>query len=290
MTDADWPQSPPDRREASTGTDHRPLPTLSAGQLAKAAEGGDCRRPLPLQFRPISVSDGISMGHGACTSHWSAAGRRLSGGGDGTSTLTAWSPSPAATRSLPGMLMARRCGCGGCVRLRGLDLPGRLGDKDVTIIDAFEAVGACASGSSPDRSMPWSRHLPGEGACGGMYAANTMASAAEAMGMSLPGLHPGSGPSPRRDRPRLRRRRRGADPPGHHRPRDIITRGVAGERDRGSRHGFQRLHQRGAAPAAIAHEAGGPLMGTSTASGQRVPLLADASTVQALRDETTSTR
>jgi dihydroxy-acid dehydratase len=68
-------------------------------------------------------------------------------------------------------------------------MPGKVGDKDVTIIDAFEAVGACARGliSREQVDVIERAICPGEGACGGMYTANTMASAAEAMGMSLPG-------------------------------------------------------------------------------------------------------
>jgi dihydroxy-acid dehydratase len=71
----------------------------------------------------------------------------------------------------------------------GATLPGRLGDRDVTIIDAFEAVGACARGliSRAEVDAIERAICPGEGACGGMYTANTMASAAEALGMSLPG-------------------------------------------------------------------------------------------------------
>jgi dihydroxy-acid dehydratase len=62
-------------------------------------------------------------------------------------------------------------------------------EKQVTIIDAFEAVGACARGlmSREDVDAIERAICPGEGACGGMYTANTMASAAEALGMSLPG-------------------------------------------------------------------------------------------------------
>jgi dihydroxy-acid dehydratase len=62
-------------------------------------------------------------------------------------------------------------------------------EREVTVIDAFEAVGACARGlmSREDVDVIERAICPGEGACGGMYTANTMASAAEAMGMSLPG-------------------------------------------------------------------------------------------------------
>ena len=76
----------------------------------------------------------------------------------------------------------------------GSILPGiaKLSDgseKTVTIIDAFEAVGACAAGkmSRADVDAIERAICPGEGACGGMYTANTMASVAEAMGMSMPG-------------------------------------------------------------------------------------------------------
>ncbi len=59
----------------------------------------------------------------------------------------------------------------------------------MTIIDAFEAVGACSRGLIPREDVEAIERAicPGEGACGGMYTANTMASAAEALGMSLPG-------------------------------------------------------------------------------------------------------
>jgi dihydroxy-acid dehydratase len=62
-------------------------------------------------------------------------------------------------------------------------------EREVTIIDAFEAVGACARGLIPRSDVDAIERAicPGEGACGGMYTANTMASAAEALGMSLPG-------------------------------------------------------------------------------------------------------
>jgi dihydroxy-acid dehydratase len=71
----------------------------------------------------------------------------------------------------------------------GSIMPGRVGDREVTIIDAFEAVGACARGLITREEVDEIERAicPGEGACGGMYTANTMASAAEALGMSLPG-------------------------------------------------------------------------------------------------------
>jgi dihydroxy-acid dehydratase len=71
----------------------------------------------------------------------------------------------------------------------GSILPGRVGDRDVTIVDAFEAVGACIRGLITREEVDEIERAicPGEGACGGMFTANTMASAAEALGMALPG-------------------------------------------------------------------------------------------------------
>ena len=98
-------------------------------------------------------------------------------------------------KSLPGMLMAAaRLDLASVFLYAGSILPGiaKLSDgseKTVTIIDAFEAVGACAAGrmSREDVEAIERAICPGEGACGGMYTANTMASVAEALGMSLPG-------------------------------------------------------------------------------------------------------
>src|ERR1700745_3294253 len=93
-------------------------------------------------------------------------------------------------KSLPGMLMAAaRLDLASVFLYAGSTMPGSVEGHDVTIIDAFEAVGACLAGKIPrDEVDKIERAIcPGEGACGGMYTANTMASVAEALGMSLPG-------------------------------------------------------------------------------------------------------
>jgi dihydroxy-acid dehydratase len=98
-------------------------------------------------------------------------------------------------KSLPGMLMAAaRLDLASVFLYAGTIAPGwvKLSDgseRDVTLIDAFEAVGACRAGkmSEDDLGRIERAICPGEGACGGMYTANTMASIAEALGMSLPG-------------------------------------------------------------------------------------------------------
>ena len=171
---------------------------LSLERLAKTAkEGVHAAGGFPMQFGTISVSDGISMGHEGM--HFSLVSREIIADSveavmqaerlDGMVTFA------GCDKSLPGMLMAAaRLDLASVFVYAGSILPGfaKLTDgteKTVTIIDAFEAVGACARGlmSREDVDIIERAICPGEGACGGMYPANTMASAAEAMGMSLPG-------------------------------------------------------------------------------------------------------
>ncbi|OBG97531.1 dihydroxy-acid dehydratase [Mycobacterium sp. E3251] len=171
---------------------------LSLDRLAKAVkEGVFAAGGYPLEFGTISVSDGISMGHEGM--HFSLVSREVIADSvetvmqaerlDGSVLLA------GCDKSLPGMLMAAaRLDLAAVFLYAGSILPGRakLSDgteREVTIIDAFEAVGACARGlmSREDVDAIERAICPSEGACGGMYTANTMASAAEALGMSLPG-------------------------------------------------------------------------------------------------------
>src|SRR5215216_5226590 len=166
---------------------------LSLDRLAKAVKEGVFEAGgYPMEFGTISVSDGISMGHVGM--HYSLVSREIIADSvetvmeaerlDGSVLLA------GCDKSLPGMLMAAaRLDLASVFLYAGSIMPGRLGDKDVTIIDAFEAVGACVRGLiTKDEVDEVERAIcPGEGACGGMYTANTMASAAEALGMSLPG-------------------------------------------------------------------------------------------------------
>jgi len=110
-------------------------------------------------------------------------------------------------KSLPGMLMAAaRLDLASVFLYAGSIAPGwvKLSDgteKDITIIDSFEAVGAVKAGrmSEEDAKRIECAFAPGEGACGGMYTANTMASVAEALGMSLPGSASPASADRRRD-------------------------------------------------------------------------------------------
>ncbi|ACQ79664.1 dihydroxy-acid dehydratase [Beutenbergia cavernae DSM 12333] len=171
---------------------------LSLDRLADAVKSGvHAAGGYPLEFGTISVSDGISMGHEGM--HFSLVSREVIADSvetvmqaerlDGSVLLA------GCDKSLPGMLMAAaRLDLASVFLYAGSIMPGwvKLSDgteKDVTIIDAFEAVGACARGlmSREDVDRIERAICPGEGACGGMYTANTMASVAEAMGMSIPG-------------------------------------------------------------------------------------------------------
>lgn len=171
---------------------------LSLQRLAQAAkEGVFAAGGFPMEFGTISVSDGISMGHEGM--HFSLVSREVIA--DSVETVMSAERLDGSVllagcdKSLPGMLMASaRLNLSSVFLYAGSILPGiaKLHDGtevEVTIIDAFEAVGACARGLIPQSDVDAIERAicPGEGACGGMYTANTMACIAEAMGMSLPG-------------------------------------------------------------------------------------------------------
>ncbi|WP_298251414.1 dihydroxy-acid dehydratase [uncultured Arthrobacter sp.] len=171
---------------------------LSLNRLAQGAkEGVHAGGGFPMQFGTISVSDGISMGHEGM--HFSLVSREVIADSvetvmeaeriDGSVLLA------GCDKSLPGMLMAAaRLDLASVFLYAGTIMPGfaKLEDgteKEVTLIDAFEAVGACAAGTMSLKDLDSIERAicPGEGACGGMYTANTMACIGEALGMSLPG-------------------------------------------------------------------------------------------------------
>ena len=195
MGDADWVK--PQIGIGSSWNELTPC-NLSLDRLAKAAKVGVERaNGFPMQFGTISMSDGISMGHEGM--HFSLVSREVIADSvevvmqaerlDGSVLLA------GCDKSLPGMLMAAaRLDLASVFLYAGSIAPGwvKLTDgteKPVTIIDAFEAVGACKAGKMSEEDLDRIERAicPGEGACGGMYTANTMASAAEALGMSLPG-------------------------------------------------------------------------------------------------------
>ncbi|MGI9144223.1 MAG: dihydroxy-acid dehydratase [Candidatus Planktophila sp.] len=190
MGDEDWVK--PQIGIASSWNEITPC-NLSLDRLAKASRQGVIDAGgFPMQFGTISVSDGISMGHEGM--HFSLVSREVIA--DSVETvmqaerLDGMVTFAGCDKSLPGMMMAAaRIDVASVFVYAGSTLPGQVDGKDVTIIDAFEAVGACARGLiSQDRVDQIERAIcPGEGACGGMYTANTMATVGEAIGLSLPG-------------------------------------------------------------------------------------------------------
>lgn len=178
---------------------------MSLRRLAeKAREGVLDAGGFPMTFGTITVSDAISMGHEGMRA--SLVSREIIADSveavvfaerlDGVVTLA------GCDKSLPGMLMAAaRLDVASVLIYNGSILPGRYGDKDITIGDVFEAVGACVSGKITKAELGEieRRACPGEGSCGGMFTANTMASVAEAIGMSLPGSASAPAVDSRRD-------------------------------------------------------------------------------------------
>jgi len=207
MGDADWDK--PQIGIASSWNEITPC-NLSLGRLAQAAkEGVHSGGGYPLQFGTVSVSDGISMGHEGM--HFSLVSREVIADSvevvmqaerlDGSVLLA------GCDKSIPGMLMAAaRLDLASVFLYAGSIAPGwvKLSDgteKDITIIDSFEAVGAVKAGkmTEADAKRIECAFAPGEGACGGMYTANTMASVAEALGMSLLGSASPASADRRRD-------------------------------------------------------------------------------------------
>lgn len=190
MTDEDWVK--PQIGIASSWNEITPC-NLSLDRLAKASKIGVTNAGgFPMMFGTISVSDGISMGHEGM--HFSLVSREIIADSvetvmqaerfDGMVTFA------GCDKSLPGMMMAAaRLDVASVFLYAGSIMPGNVDGRDVTIIDAFEAVGACARGLISEAEVDKIERAicPGEGACGGMYTANTMATVGEAIGLSLPG-------------------------------------------------------------------------------------------------------
>ena len=190
MGDEDWVK--PQIGIASSWNEITPC-NLSLDRLAKASKQGVIDAGgFPMQFGTISVSDGISMGHEGM--HYSLVSREVIA--DSVETvmqaerLDGMVTFAGCDKSLPGMMMAAaRIDVASVFVYAGSTLPGNVDGQDVTIIDAFEAVGACSRGLiTQERVDQIERAIcPGEGACGGMFTANTMATVGEAIGLSLPG-------------------------------------------------------------------------------------------------------
>ena len=230
LTDDDWDK--PQIGIASSWNEITPCNVSIRRLTAAAKEGVRAAGGVPLEFGTITVSDGISMGHEGMRASLVSReiiadsveavmhGERLDG-------LVA---TGGCDKSMPGMMMAiARLDLPGVFVYNGSIMPGYLNGKALDITSVFEAIGACAAGIITEQELHAieKNACPGEGACGGMFTANTMSSIGEALGLSLPG----SASPPAVDRRRDDDARRAGEAVVNMlriglRPHDILTKGA----------------------------------------------------------------
>ena len=190
LTDADWQK--PQIGIASSWNEVTPC-NASLRRLADSAKKGvRANGGVALEFGTITVSDGISMGHEGMRA--SLVSREVIT--DSVETVVhaerfdGFVGLAGCDKSIPGMLMAAaRLNLPSVFVYNGSTMPGVHNGKNIDITTVFEAIGACAAGTMSQEELGEIERAacPGEGACGGMFTANTMSSIAEALGMSLPG-------------------------------------------------------------------------------------------------------
>ena len=176
---------------ASAGNDSAPCNITLDAQAEFARRGVLEAGGTPRRFNTITVTDGIAMGHQGMKSSLVsreviADSVELSVRGHCYDALVTFA---GCDKSLPGMMMAMlRLNVPAIFVYGGSILPGRYRDRDVTVVDVFEAVGLHEAGQCPLHELIALEKVacPGEGACGGQYTANTMACVGEAIGLSLP--------------------------------------------------------------------------------------------------------
>lgn len=215
---------------ASAGNDSAPCNTALDFQADIAREGVEAGGGMPRRFNTITVTDGIAMGHQGMKSSLVsreviADSVELSVRGHCYDALVGFA---GCDKSLPGMMMAMlRLNVPSIFVYGGSILPGRFDDRDVTVVDVFEAVGRHEAGNCPLSELIALEKVacPGHGACGGQYTANTMACVAEAIGLSLPNSN--MAPAPYKSREEVARaagRQVMELLAANIRPRDICTR------------------------------------------------------------------
>ena len=184
----------------------------------------------PREFTTITVTDGIAMGHQGMKSSLVsrdliADSVELTMRGHCYDALVGLA---GCDKSLPGMMMAMlRLNVPSVFMYGGSILPGRFQDRDVTVVDVFEAVGRHSAGNMSDEELHELECVacPSAGACGGQFTANTMAMVSEAIGLALPGSAGAPAPYEDRDRWAVESGRAVmALLDSRLRPRDIVTR------------------------------------------------------------------
>jgi dihydroxy-acid dehydratase len=190
MTDGDWAK--PQIGIANAWNEVTPC-NMTLRKLAEHTKDGvRAAGGFPMEFGTITVSDGISMGHEGMRA--SLVSREVIT--DSVETVVhaermdGFVGLAGCDKSIPAMLMAAaRLDLASVFVYNGSIMPGDHHGTALDITSVFEAVGACAMGTITEDELGEieRKACPGEGACGGMFTANTMSSIAEAIGMSLPG-------------------------------------------------------------------------------------------------------
>lgn len=177
---------------ASTWSEITPCNMHIDDLARRSKEGIDQAGGAPLIFNTITVSDGISMGTDGM--RYSLPSRELIADSIetvvGAENMDGFVSIGGCDKNMPGCMIAiGRINLPSVFVYGGTIQPGKLYGKDIDIISAFEGVGKYSNGDIDEGELHQieCQACPGAGSCGGMYTANTMASAIEAMGMSLPG-------------------------------------------------------------------------------------------------------
>ena len=202
LTDDDWEK--PQVGVASSWNEITPCNMSIRRLTAAAKEGVRSAGGVALEFGTITVSDGISMGHEGMRA--SLVSREVIA--DSVETvmhgerLDGLLATGGCDKSMPGMMMAiARLNLPAVFVYNGSTMPGYHNGKAIDITSVFEAIGACAAGTITEAELGDIERnaCPGEGACGGMFTANTMSSIGEALGLSLPGTASPPAIDPRRE-------------------------------------------------------------------------------------------
>ena len=214
----------------STWNEAAPCNIALARQAQAAKRGVRDFDGTPREFTTITVTDGIAMGHEGMKS--SLVSREVIADSIELTVrghcYDAVVGLAGCDKSLPGVMMAMaRLNVPSVFMYGGSILPGRFKDKDVTVQDVFEAVGAHQAGNMSDEDLHELECVacPSAGSCGGQFTANTMACVSEAIGLALPGSAGAPAPYETRDEYAYHSGRVVMELVAKNlRPRDILTR------------------------------------------------------------------
>jgi len=215
---------------ATTWNEAAPCNISLSRQAQAAKQGVKAAGGTPREFTTITVTDGIAMGHAGMKSSLVsreviADSVELTIRGHCYDALVGLA---GCDKSLPGLMMAMvRLNLPSVFMYGGSILPGRFDNRDVTVVDVFEAVGEYSAGKMDDATLHELECVacPGAGSCGGQFTANTMACVSEAIGLALPGSSGPPAPYESRDAFAVKSGQQVMELLARRiRPRDIVTR------------------------------------------------------------------